>query len=739
MIRTVTVKFQKFASIFLVCVLLYLVGLPTMSIEASAETTNIDGGSGIIVSLGDSYSSGEGIEDFYAHDKPTEEKVRSQDWLAHRSEKSWGGRLMLDGKPMERGENWFFAASSGAVAWHMNNAQWKSYNVDGKKGSGYLIDKQTKIFEDLRREGKKAEYVTLTIGGNDADFTGVITKAAMNFFDDTIFNPGALNDKLTSIWNEFYNGKNGNPSIREKIRQAYIDINKAAGDQAKIIVAGYPKLLDPSGSKAFFSENDATLINDSVGRFNKEIYAIVNACKAGGMKICFVSVEKEFENNRAYSANPFINKVIIADYMLGKTDDLVDFAHMAKNEDGKEAPGVVSAYSMHPNDKGAQAYADCVQAKIDSIEKDGGKTEWPTMTNSDERDIVLVLDVSGSMGGTPLDETKKASEKFINTILKQDASIGIVAYDNQASVMSNFNMSENYLTDIISDLNSGGGTNIEDGLAKAHEMLESSNAKKKIIVLMSDGEPNDGKVGDSLIEYAEQIKDEGIYIYTLGFFESLGGGKSSAQVLMEGIASEGCHYEVANSDDLVFFFGDIADKLNGQKYIYIRIACPTDVIVKYNGETLNSSDEKFNARTSFGTLTLEDIEDSDEKIKTLRLKDGVDYDIKIEGTDRGRMNYTIGYMDDSGEYTDFRKFKSIPITKKTVIDTTTKYSSKTVLNVDEDGDGHYDSKYSAKENGIGEMVDYTYIYYIVIGAVLAIAVLAVTIIIIKKIKKRKEN
>lgn len=738
MTHTVMVKFQKSASIFLVCFLFFLAVIPVMCIEAADETTDIDGGSGIIVSLGDSYSSGEGIEDFYDHDKPTEEKVRSQDWLAHRSENSWGGRLNLDGKPMKHGENWFFAASSGAVAWHMNNAQWKSYNVDGKNGSGYLIDKQTKIFEDLGRDGKKAEYVTVTIGGNDVNFASVITDAAINSTSDKIFNPGVLNDRLTSTWNDFYNGKDSDLSIREKIKQAYHDIHNAAGNQAKIIVAGYPKLLDSDGEGFLFNKEEAELINDSVSRFNKEIHAIVNTCK-DEMKICFVSVEEDFESHEAYSDDPFINKVIIKDYVFGKTDDLVDFAHKCQKENGSEELGIVSAYSVHPNDKGAQVYANCVQAKIDEIEKDGGKTEWPAMGTSDERDIVLVLDVSGSMNGTPLDETKEASQKFINTVLRQDASIGIVAYDNQANMVSNFNMNESYLTNVVSELNAGGGTNIEAGLSTANDMLKSSNAKKKIIVLMSDGEPNDGKVGDALIEYANSIKDEGIYIYTLGFFESLGGGKSSAQLLMEGIASEGYHYEVDDADKLVFFFEDIADQLNGQQYIYIRIACPTDVIVEYDGETLCSADDDFNGRTSFGTLTLEDIEDSDEKIKTLRLKDGVDYDVKIEGTGRGKMDYTIGYMDESGEYNDFRKFRNIPITKKTVIDTTTKLSNKTVLNVDEDGDGKYDSKYSAEANGIGELVDYTYVYYIIIGSVAAIVMLTVTVIIIKKIKNKKRK
>ena len=361
----------------------------------------------------------------------------------------------------------------------------------------------------------------------------------------------------------------------------------------------------------------------------------------------------------------------------------------------------------------------------------------PERETSDERDIVLVLDVSGSMNGTPLTETKKAATKFINTILKEDASIGIVTYDDSAIMLSDFTTNEAALTAITEFIDDGGGTNIESGLQLANNMLSTSNAEKKIIVLMSDGMPNRGREGEDLIAFADTIKETGTYIYTLGFFESVGGSKSSAQYLMEGIASDGCHYEVANADDLVFFFGDIADQINGQKYIYVRIACPVDVTVSYNGESLSSSDRDFNDRTSFGVLTLEDIEGSDDKIKTLRLKEGDDYSIKIEGTGRGKMDYTIGYMDDNGEYSDMRNFRNINITRTTVIDTSTEYSERTVLNVDEDGDGRYDLKFRAGVNGNGELVDYSYIIYIVAGAVGVLAVLIAVAVIRKKIKKRK--
>lgn len=365
----------------------------------------------------------------------------------------------------------------------------------------------------------------------------------------------------------------------------------------------------------------------------------------------------------------------------------------------------------------------------------------PVRTTSDERNIVLVLDTSGSMSGTPIEETKKAATKFVNTILQEDASIGIVTYEDSANQLSDFSIDKNYLTEIAADISSGGGTNIESGLAEARSMLDSSNAKKKIIVLMSDGAPNEGKEGEELIAYADDIKQGDILIYTLGFFEKMGGSKSSAQQLMEQIASDGCHYEVASADDLVFFFEDMADQINGQKYIYIRIACPVDVTVTCNGETLCSAEDNLNDRTDFGTLTFEDSEDEtaineDARIKVLRLKEGADYDVQIVGTGRGMMDYTIGFMDENGDYSDFRRFEDVKITKQTVIDTVAAVSDESVLNIDSDGDGKYDMKLRAKENGYGEEVKQPIWIYTMIGTTLLITF----ILIVFKIRyKRKER
>lgn len=830
-----------------ICVIVTM--LSSLPIEVSADIKKEDDHK-IVVSLGDSYSSGEGIEEFYYQNKKISSKVKEKDWLAHRSTNSWPGRLKIPEMKLMlssyKDSYWYFEATSGAktndIAQSLDEDEnpTKGQQIDYLKcetigfGPGatnitYMDDiympYQIEVFEKLEKEGKKADYVTMTLGGNDAEFTKIIMDAVLNV---PILNPNALRNRLNDV-------KNRADVICEKLRKTYKLIADEAGTQAKIIVAGYPKLIDPKGSKVAINEEDAKEINDAVVFFNKKIQSVVNECARSGMNIYFVSVEKGFENHGAYSEDPYINKI----YLGAKSEDINDIA-------------ISSSYSMHPNSEGARVYYECVQRKInelegiqatqlstnfqfivfddernqcsdysvsivgeenvalwglvkkdyynvinvqdndfrmslpegnytitiklgdefydkeveirknskekqliyytdyikqsdlseDSLKNDQNveKEEILQKRSSEERDIVLTLDVSGSMNGKPIDETKKASNNFIDTILQKDAGIGCVVYNDYAEIKSDFSFDQTQLKEIVNELSDGGGTNIEAGLEKAAEMLEYSSAKKKFIVLMSDGEPNNGKVGDELIQYANTLKKSGIYIYTIGFFETLGTNKSSAQSLMEAIASDGCHYEVSNAEELVFFFEDIADQIDGQKYVYVRIACPVDVTVKYEGETLCSSENALNTRTSFGTLTFEEnteniVEGIDNRIKILRLKEGVDYDIQIEGTGSGYMNYTIGFMDEDGEYSDLRKFSNIKIRRKTLIDTvaTANSNSDTVLNVDENGDGKYDLKYKAGMNGRGKLIDYTYLYYIGLGLAVGITMIA----IFSKIKKQK--
>ena len=163
-----------------------------------------------------------------------------------------------------------------------------------------------------------------------------------------------------------------------------------------------------------------------------------------------------------------------------------------------------------------------------------------------------------------------------------------------------------------------------------------------------------------------------------------------------------------------------------------------DVTVKYKGEKLCSEEDSLSTRTSFGSLSFENTEDGDDTAKVLRLKEGALYDIKIEGNASGSMDYTVGYMDENGEYTDFRRFEDIDVGRRTVIDTVAGNMGDTTLSVDSDGDGSYDEVYTASENGEGKPLDrtLTYVAFGVCCASLLGAVIS-TVIIVVRVKRRK--
>ena len=347
----------------------------------------------IMVSLGDSYSSGEGIEEFYGQEKNILGKVIDNDWLAHRSQNSWPGMLELTGVDGKmachhlKNTHWYFVAASGAETCHLKNKQEKYYYKNTNPLvlpiipiSGTIpLKEQLDVFTYFELTGK-VDYVTLTLGGNDADFGGVVTSAATSY---KYYNPSGLFDKINDVWDRFFE----QGGIRSNLEQAYKNIKVAAGEQAQIIVAGYPKLLNPSGSGRLFSEDNATLINNAVTNFNNEIKHLVELCETTGMKICFVSVEEEFDGHGAYSENPFISEVI----GLSQSEDISDFL-------------LFSNYSMHPNKEGAEAYAKCVQEKIKILEAEvgRGKTEESTasVTNPPVDNFSLIGDWLSNAGET---------------------------------------------------------------------------------------------------------------------------------------------------------------------------------------------------------------------------------------------------------------------------------------------------------------------------------------------------
>jgi Ca-activated chloride channel family protein len=140
-------------------------------------------------------------------------------------------------------------------------------------------------------------------------------------------------------------------------------------------------------------------------------------------------------------------------------------------------------------------------------------------------DIMLAIDVSRSMlaedlsigneRANRLDAVKQVTEKFIES--RPNDRIGILCFAGQPYLVSPLTLDHDWLLKNLERVRIGlveDGTAIGSAIASAANRLKDKEAKSKIIVLLTDGDNNAGKVTPATA--AEAAKALGIKVYTVG-------------------------------------------------------------------------------------------------------------------------------------------------------------------------------------------------------------------------------
>ena len=151
-------------------------------------------------------------------------------------------------------------------------------------------------------------------------------------------------------------------------------------------------------------------------------------------------------------------------------------------------------------------------------------------------DIMILLDVSlsmlsedysiGTKRASRLEVVKQVTEKFING--RPDDRIGVIAFSGRAYLVSPLTLDHSWLVENLSrlsirrigDQTAIGSSLVEDGtaigsaLATAANRLRDKHAKSRVIVLLTDGDNNAGKIPP--LTAAEAAAAIGIKIYTIG-------------------------------------------------------------------------------------------------------------------------------------------------------------------------------------------------------------------------------
>jgi Ca-activated chloride channel family protein len=208
--------------------------------------------------------------------------------------------------------------------------------------------------------------------------------------------------------------------------------------------------------------------------------------------------------------------------------------------------------------------------------------EQKSPNNRKGRDLVIVLDSSGSMGESGYSAEKSDERKFdvvisvLNDFISKryDDNMGIVVFGTFAFASAPLTYDTNALKYVLRFLDvgiAGDNTAIGEGIEQAIRVLDNGSAEKKVIILLSDGFANSGSI--SAKDAVKQAIDKGIKIYTIGLGES----KEYDEKLLKLIAkdSKGKFFKAQNASSLQEVYSELnslePSPIRSEHYLHKRV------------------------------------------------------------------------------------------------------------------------------------------------------------------------
>lgn len=298
------------------------------------------------VALGDSFSSGEGVEPYVDQkvDKviqggrgapPITLYQQKPAFLCHRSSKGWPLKIAFPGQgPVAKAGSFTFEACSGARLVNVDTQQFKK----DYRGKATLIPLQNLAL------GTDVDLVTMSFGGNDVGFVPILEHCAsqLNCWRDTFvtLREGQPDEREISLddWTRIRIALLGN-----ELDGLYQQVRSRVRPDTRIVVATYPRLLKVGNrlctEGAVLAQGERQWLADRVDDFAELVHD-----RAGRSDVQVADVRDEFDGHAVCDGPNWIDGL----RPLRSTD----------------LGGVLSAASFHPNEKGTDAYARVVSAAL---------------------------------------------------------------------------------------------------------------------------------------------------------------------------------------------------------------------------------------------------------------------------------------------------------------------------------------------------------------------------------------
>ena len=186
---------------------------------------------------------------------------------------------------------------------------------------------------------------------------------------------------------------------------------------------------------------------------------------------------------------------------------------------------------------------------------------------------MLVIDVSTSMAGEPIEEAKQAAAAFVNAMAADDP-VAVLTFSSRVNLVQGFTTDRENLLAIIDGLAYGGKTLLYDATLQAIELTAAIDNPRRAIILLSDGVHYDD-LERSRVDRAQANRTavvRGVPVYTIGL------GYGADRTYLEQISTDTNAFfsESPSPQELNDIYTGLADLLRTQYDITLDVDVPLD-------------------------------------------------------------------------------------------------------------------------------------------------------------------
>ena len=220
------------------------------------------------------------------------------------------------------------------------------------------------------------------------------------------------------------------------------------------------------------------------------------------------------------------------------------------------ANGVVDVSAVQ-KETGKQLSVRIEKIPEDMSWTDGSPKDHLSSSAPSEVEVLLAIDLSGSMSGSPVEKAKEAMEQFVRELGSANAKIGLLSFADKVRLVVKPTKNEKQVIQAIRSIHVGevgGGNSAEpftDALFILKRRLFTKEDIARYLIVLTDGAWNNPT---QAITKAKQCHAEGIEVIALGF-------GSAVKAFLESIASIDEFASLTDLSELSGSFSKIAQTI----------------------------------------------------------------------------------------------------------------------------------------------------------------------------------